>query len=101
MAGFAACVFLPLLFMPEKPPTPPMRVQEHDRPPFFDGLKMLFKNLNFWILFLIQSFNVGLSIAFCALFAQIVGPHGYSNFEAGQLNAMAFFAGTLGCCKVL
>lgn len=86
--------------MPEKPPTPPMRVQENDRPSFFDGLKLLSRNLNFWILFLIQGFNVGLSIAFCTLFAQIVGPHGYSNAEAGQLNALAFFAGTLGCCKV-
>ncbi|KAG2192180.1 hypothetical protein INT47_001591 [Mucor saturninus] len=97
VSGFALIVFLPLLFMPEKPPSPPMRIQEMDRPSFFDGLRLLFKNLNFWILFLIQGFNVGLSIAFCTLFAQIVGPHGYSNAEAGQLNAIAFFAGTLGC----
>lgn len=85
--------------MPDKPPTPPSRVQEVDRPPYLDGLKLLSKNKNFWILFFIQSFNVGLSIAFCTLFAQIVEPHGYSNADAGQLNALAFFAGTLGCCK--
>lgn len=98
MSGFAAVVFLPLLFMPHQPPTPPTRVQEVDRPSFFDGLRILSKNLNFWILFLIQSFNVGLSIAFSSLFAQILAPHGYSNTQAGQLNALAFFAGTLGCC---
>ncbi|CEP18396.1 hypothetical protein [Parasitella parasitica] len=97
VAGFAAAVFLPLLFMPSQPPTPPTRVQEADRPSFLDGLGILSRNLNFWILFLIQSFNVGLSIAFCTLFAQILAPHGYSNAQAGQLNALAFFAGTLGC----
>lgn len=94
---FVAVTFVPLLFMPDKPPTPPSRVQEVDRPPYFEGLKLLSKNWNFWILFLIQSFNVGLSIAFCTLFAQIVEPHGYTNADAGQLNALAFFAGTLGC----
>ncbi|KAG1084731.1 hypothetical protein G6F42_021666 [Rhizopus arrhizus] len=83
--------------MPNQPPTPPTRVQETDRPSFFDGLRILSKNLNFWILFLIHSLNVGLSIAFCTLFAQILAPHGYTNTQAGQLNALAFFAGTLGC----
>ncbi|KAI9358163.1 major facilitator superfamily domain-containing protein [Pilaira anomala] len=97
VSGFAALVFLPLMFIPEKPRTPPMRVQESDRPSFFDGLVILSKNLNFWILFVVHSLNVGLSISFCALFAQIVEPHGYSNSDAGQLNALAFFAGTLGC----
>lgn len=86
--------------MPNQPPTPPTRVQETDRPSFFDGLRILSKNLNFWILFLIHSLNVGLSIAFCTLFAQILAPHGYTNTQAGQLNALAFFAGTLGCCNV-
>ena len=99
VAIFAGALFLPLLFMPEKPPTPPMRIQEGDRPPFLEGLKMLAKNYNFWILFFIQGLNVGISIAFCALFTQIVGPHGYTDTDAGTLNALAFFAGTLGCCK--
>jgi hypothetical protein len=62
---------------------------------------MLFKNYNFWIIFLIHSLNVGLSIAFCALFAQIIGPHGYGNADSGKLNAFAFIAGTLGCSNVL
>lgn len=93
-------VFVSLLLIPSSPPTPPTRVQDEHRPPFFEGLKMLSKNFNFWIVFMIHSLNVGLSIAFCALFAQIIGPHGYPNSVAGQLNAYAFLAGTLGCCNV-
>ncbi|KAG1055557.1 hypothetical protein G6F43_002497 [Rhizopus delemar] len=75
VAGFALIVFIPLLFMPNRPPTPPSIIVESERPPFFVGLKMLFKNLHFWIL----------------------APHGYSDKDAGTLNAFAFFAGTLGC----
>lgn len=85
--------------MPNRPPTPPSIIVESERPPFFVGLKMLFKNLHFWVLFFIHGFNVGLSIALCTLCAQILAPHGYSDKDAGTLNAFAFFAGTLGCCE--
>ncbi|KAI8973584.1 major facilitator superfamily domain-containing protein [Mycotypha africana] len=97
VAVFATVSFLTLLMLPSKPPTPPTKMQKIDKPSFFKGLRLLSTNYNFWIVFLIHSFNVGLSIAFCALYAQILGPHGYSEKDAGQLNALAFFAGTLGC----
>ncbi|OBZ84502.1 Major facilitator superfamily domain-containing protein 7-a [Choanephora cucurbitarum] len=97
VSGFTGLTFLLLLSMPSKPPKPPTTELDVERPPYLKGLQMLMKNLNFWILFFIHSFNVGLSIAFGSLFAQIVGPHGYSDKHAGLLNALAFFAGTLGC----
>ncbi|KAI7864815.1 major facilitator superfamily domain-containing protein [Spinellus fusiger] len=96
-AFMAAGVFLPVIFMPAKPPTPPSLIQEQDKPPFFQGLKMLKSNLNFWIIFLVHSINIGLSIAFGTLFMQILEPHGYTNIQAGQISAVAFFSGTLGC----
>ncbi|KAI8069755.1 major facilitator superfamily domain-containing protein [Gilbertella persicaria] len=97
VTGVCVIAFLPLFLMPAKPPTPPNSVQDTERPPFLKGLVMLSKNFHFWVLFFIHAFNVGLSIAFCALFTQIVNPHGYSDAEAGQLNALAIIAGTLGC----
>ncbi|KAI9499208.1 major facilitator superfamily domain-containing protein [Zychaea mexicana] len=93
----AVVAFVPLVFMPAKPPTPPSFVQNQDRPSFFAGLKLLARNYNFWILFVIHSLNVGLSIAFGTIFTQMISPYGYSDTDAGQLNAIAFFAGTLGC----
>ncbi|KAI8140363.1 major facilitator superfamily domain-containing protein [Fennellomyces sp. T-0311] len=93
----AIVAFVPLMFMPAKPPTPPSLVQDQDRPSFFCGLKLLAKNHNFWILFVVHSLNVGISIAFGTIFTQIISPYGYTDAEAGQLNAIAFFAGTLGC----
>ncbi|KAI8360001.1 major facilitator superfamily domain-containing protein [Blakeslea trispora] len=97
VSGFAGLTFLLLLSMPVKPPKPPMAKSDVERPPYLKGLVLLTSNFNFWILFLIHSFNVGLSIAFGSLFTQIVGPYGYSDRHAGLLNALAFFAGTLGC----
>lgn len=100
VSGIALAAFIPLLVMPSKPPTPPSRaVSEGSTPSFSVGIRMLAKNYNFWILFLVHGINVGLSIAFGAIFTQVISPYGYTDAQAGQMNAVAFFAGTLGCCK--
>ncbi|KAG2177678.1 hypothetical protein INT44_008192 [Umbelopsis vinacea] len=97
VAIFASVAFVPLLFMPAKPKTPPSYAQATDRPPFFEGLKMLSKNGHFWILFVIHGINVGLSMALATIFNQVITPYGYTNAQSGQLSAVSFFAGTLGC----
>ncbi|KAI8881599.1 MFS general substrate transporter [Backusella circina FSU 941] len=99
VSGIAGVAFIPLIFMPSKPPTPPSLVQANSEntPSFFMGIRMLTKNYNFWILFLVHGFNVGLSIAFGSIFTQVISPYGYTDAQAGQMNAVAFFAGTLGC----
>lgn len=102
VSGISVACFLPLLIMPTKPPTPPSRATtEGSTPSFFAGIRMLAKNYNFWILFLVHGLNVGLSIAFGSIFTQVISPYGYTDAQAGQMNAVAFFAGTLGCCKFL
>lgn len=100
VSGISAAAAIPILLMPSKPPTPPSRAITSDKTPsFFTGIRMLAKNYNFWILFLVHGFNVGLSIAFGSIFTQVISPYGYTDAQAGQMNAVAFFAGTLGCCK--
>lgn len=102
VSGISIACFLPLLIMPSKPPTPPSRATTgSSTPSFFAGIRLLAKNYNFWILFLIHGLNVGLSIAFGSIFTQVISPYGYTDAQAGQMNAVAFFAGTLGCCKYL
>ncbi|KAL0144433.1 major facilitator superfamily domain-containing protein [Mucor lusitanicus] len=98
VSGIAVAALIPILVMPSKPPTPPSRAtSEGTTPSFFTGIRMLSKNYNFWILFLVHGFNVGLSIAFGSIFTQVISPYGYTDAQAGQMNAVAFFAGTLGC----
>ncbi|CAO3599726.1 unnamed protein product [Absidia cylindrospora] len=93
----ALSAFACLLFMPTKPPHAPSHVAHQPRPSFRHGLVLLSKNYSFWIIFLIQGINVGISIAFGTIFTQIISPYGYSDAQAGQINAIGFFAGTLGC----
>lgn len=100
----SAVSFVPLLVLPSKPPCPPTTTlidpdSRTNRPSFFNGLRALSKNLNFWLLFLVHGLNVGNSIALGTIFTQIISPFGYTDAQAGQLNAVSFFAGTLGCCK--
>ncbi|CAO3665148.1 unnamed protein product [Umbelopsis vinacea] len=97
VAVISSVAFVPLIFMPAKPKTPPSYAQATDRPPFIEGLKMLSKNGHFWILFTVHGINVGLSIALATIFNQVITPYGYTNAQSGQLSAVSFFAGTLGC----
>ncbi|CEP19581.1 hypothetical protein [Parasitella parasitica] len=98
VSGIAVAALIPIFIMPSKPPTPPSRAtSEGSTPSFFAGIRMLSRNYNFWILFLVHGFNVGLSIAFGSIFTQVISPYGYTDAQAGQMNAVAFFAGTLGC----
>ncbi|KAL0096732.1 major facilitator superfamily domain-containing protein [Phycomyces blakesleeanus] len=97
VALISLVALLPVMFMPAKPPTPPSHIQEKEKPKFVDGLRLLSRNYNFWILFFIHSLNVGVCIAFGTLLIQIISPYGYTDIDAGQLNAIAFLAGILGC----
>jgi hypothetical protein len=99
----SAVSFVPLLVLPSKPPSPPSTIlidphSKTDSPSFFEGLRTLGKNPNFCLLFLVHGLNVGNSIALGTIFTQIISPFGYTDAQAGQLNAVSFFAGTLGCC---
>jgi FLVCR family MFS transporter 7 len=90
---------LPFLFIPERPPTPASVASTEPKPSYFGGIKLLTRNRHYWILLAIHGINVGLSISFGNLFAQILTPYGYTNSQAGILSAVALVSGTLGCCK--
>lgn len=72
-----------------------------EKPSFSNGIKALLQSKDFWILFLIHGLNVGLSIALGNIFTQVIAPYGYTDVDAGQLNALGFVAGTIGCSKPL
>ncbi|KAI8071711.1 major facilitator superfamily domain-containing protein [Gongronella butleri] len=96
----AVAATVPLIFLPSKPPRPP--VQQHildqtDGISFFKGLAMLAKNYHFWMVLLIHGINIGVSIGFGTVFVQVLTPHGYTDAQAGIINAVGYFAGTLGC----
>ncbi|KAG2182035.1 hypothetical protein INT43_006961 [Umbelopsis isabellina] len=97
VAVIASVTTLPFLFIPERPPTPASVVSTEPKPSYFGGIKLLTRNKHYWILLAIHGINVGLSISFGNLFAQILTPYGYTNSQAGILSAVGLVSGTLGC----
>ena len=96
----AAAFFAPMLAIPAKPSASPSLIENEERPSLIGGIKLLAKNLNFWLLFFVHGINVGLSIGFGAVFTEVLSPYGYTAEDAGQLNAVAFFAGVVGSSKL-
>ncbi|KAI8139805.1 major facilitator superfamily domain-containing protein [Fennellomyces sp. T-0311] len=87
---------VPTLFTPSKPPEPPSLIDDEVRPSLRHGIKLLAKNFNFWLLFIVHGINIGLSIGFGAVFAEVIAPYGYTAEQAGRLNAFGFFSGIVG-----
>ncbi|KAI8070072.1 major facilitator superfamily domain-containing protein [Gongronella butleri] len=96
-AIIVAASFILTFFMPTQPRHPPSESAQQARPSFREGLVMLSKNRYFWMVFLVHGLNVGMSIAFGTIFTQVIVPYGYTDMQAGQINAIGFFAGTIGC----
>lgn len=90
------CVILFLIFMREKPPTPPAAVVT-ERVLVFDGLKHIFKLRD--MILLITLFFIGLGIfnAVTTWIEQMIAPRGFSIVQAGTLGALLMAGGIVGC----
>ncbi|KAF9348223.1 hypothetical protein BGX26_000361 [Mortierella sp. AD094] len=93
--------FIPVLFMAERPPTPPSpsaaeALQETKEEPFWVSLKKVGSNKQFLILMFIFGTFVGFFNAFSSLISQFSAPFGYSTNEAGYFGAAMILAGLVG-----
>ncbi|KAF8977350.1 hypothetical protein BGZ46_007464 [Entomortierella lignicola] len=93
--------FIPVLFMGERPPTPPSpsaaeALLETKEEPFWVSLKKVGSNKQFLILMFIFGTFVGFFNAFSSLISQFSAPFGYSSNEAGYFGAAMILAGLVG-----
>ncbi|KAF9172468.1 hypothetical protein BGX21_005647 [Mortierella sp. AD011] len=93
--------FIPVLFMAERPPTPPSpsaadALQETKEEPFWVSLKKVGSNKQFLILMFLFGTFVGFFNAFSSLISQFSAPFGYSSNEAGYFGAAMILAGLVG-----
>lgn len=87
-AGIAVVVaLLAVLFIREKPPTPPSlsAASEAREEKALESLKTLAKDPNFWLLFLAFGFGLGSFNTLATLINQIVAPLGYNDEQSGVL----------------
>ncbi|KAG0326749.1 hypothetical protein BGZ99_009048 [Dissophora globulifera] len=99
--GLAVVSTIPVIFMSERPPTPPSpsaaeALRETKEEPFWISLKKVGSNKQFLILMFSFGTFVGFFNAFSSLISQFTAPFGYDATEAGYFGAAMIVAGLVG-----
>lgn len=88
-----------LVFVREKPPTPPAEV-DTERVLVFDGLKHIFKQRDMIFLLIIFFFGLGMFNAVTTWIEQMIAPRGFSIMQAGNLGGLIMVGGIIGCIVI-
>jgi len=84
-------------FVKDKPPTPPTKEIVEEKVFMYEGLKKLFLNKHFVILFLLFFLGLGIFNTITTYIEGIVGPRGFDPNFAGVLGALMLLGGIVGC----
>ncbi|KAH6842999.1 major facilitator superfamily domain-containing protein [Chaetomium sp. MPI-CAGE-AT-0009] len=84
---------VPAFFIPSQPPTPVAPSAETPKLSIGESAKILFNQLEFWLLFVPFAMYVGLFNSISSLLNQILLPHGYNEEEAGIAGAVLIVVG--------
>ncbi|KAK4127221.1 MFS general substrate transporter [Parathielavia appendiculata] len=91
---------IPSFFIPSHPPSPPAPSCETPKLPLRASAKLLFKQLEFWLLILPFAVYVGLFNSLSSLINQILLPHGYTDEEAGIAGAILIVVGLVASAAI-
>ncbi|KAI8338523.1 major facilitator superfamily domain-containing protein [Chlamydoabsidia padenii] len=94
IVGTIAAFVMP--FLPRQPQSPPSYSASHDRLDVFTGMKMMSRQIDFWWLLIMSSFNFGMGLCFSAIIMEAILPFGYSEQEAGLCVAVIIISGFFG-----
>jgi len=92
-----AAAVLFVIFVKDKPPTPPSAKISEEKVFMFEGLKKLFTNRYFLILVVLFFIGLGTFNWVTTYIELIVAPRGYSASDAGNIGAIMLFGGIIGC----
>jgi len=85
-----------LVFIRERPATPPSEADQDERFKVFEGLRHIFKQRDMQILLLLFFVGLGMFNAISTWIEQIVSPRGFGPEEAGFIGAVMVVGGILG-----
>lgn len=88
-----------LIFVKDKPPTPPSET-EPERSTVFEGLKHIFKQRDMILLIILFFVGLGIFNAITTWIEQMVAPRGFSPIQAGTLGAVMMLGGIFGCFTI-
>ncbi|KAK3292702.1 major facilitator superfamily domain-containing protein [Chaetomium fimeti] len=84
---------VPAFFIPSRPPTPAAPSAETPKLSIGASAKILFNQVEFWLLFIPFAMYVALFNSISSLLNQILLPHGYNDEEAGIAGAVLIVVG--------
>ncbi|MFX0023942.1 MAG: MFS transporter [Candidatus Hermodarchaeota archaeon] len=86
-----------VIFVKNKPPTPPSIETSREKVLMGEGLRKLFMNKYFWILFITFFFGLGIFNFITSYIELIVFPRGFDATDAGLLGGLMLIGGIVGC----
>jgi len=98
LAAVSAVVFL--VFVRERPPTPPCLAGQEERALVYDGFKHTLRTRNFNWLMLIFFIGLGVFNAVTTWIENILGPRGFNAAQAGMTGGLMIAGGILGALVI-
>jgi len=89
-----ALVFM--IFIREKPPTPPSLSDQAERYRVLEGIRFIFKNPNMLILLFVFLIGLGIFNSVTTWIEQILSPRGFNAEQAGIVGGIMFIGGIIG-----
>jgi MFS family permease len=86
-----------VIFVKNKPPTPPSTETSREKVLMGEGLRQLFLNKYFLMLFILFFFGLGIFNFITSYIELIVEPRGYDATDAGLLGGLMLIGGIVGC----
>ena len=86
-----------VIFVKNKPPTPPSKEELREKVLMGKGLKSLFKNKYFLILFITFFFGLGIFNFITSYIELILDPRGFDATDAGIIGGLLLIGGIVGC----
>lgn len=67
-----------------------------ERTPFWDGVKQVCKNMQFWWVAIIASVTIGMVFTVSVLVIEAITPYGYTDQQAGLCASVIVISGCFG-----
>lgn len=96
VAGISTVCTIPTFLIPKSPKVPPSVSSALDRTPFWQGVKAVAKNVQFWVVAFIASVSIGMVFSVSVLVIEAISPYGYTEQQAGICASIIVFSGFLG-----
>ncbi|KAI9356331.1 major facilitator superfamily domain-containing protein [Pilaira anomala] len=96
VSGLSTVFTIPTFFLPAKPKIPPSVTSTLNRTPFWQGVKEISRNFQFWSVAIVAASTIGMVFSVSVLIIEAITPFGYTDQEAGLCASVVVISGFIG-----